>query len=103
MEAKANRDRIFSVELRSKADLRNVSVTDGSRDGVLVEGTIGALQQLGFTEGIILEVVGERGVLRIDLDEDELSRVLQAASCEKQQRLERKSVGMKRDENRQRR
>ena len=33
--------RFFSVELKSKRDLKNVALTNGSSDSVLLEGTIG--------------------------------------------------------------
>ncbi len=76
MENKTNRkERVFSVELKSKRNLKNVTLTNGSRDSVLVEGTIGELVQASFAEGIILQVVGKKGVLRIDLGEDEITKV----------------------------
>ena len=51
--------RVFSVELKSKRSLKNVSIADGTGDRVLVEGTIGELVQAKFAEGMILEVVGK--------------------------------------------
>ncbi len=68
------KERVFTVELKSKRNLTNVSLTNGSSDSVLVEGTIGELVRATFTEGIILEVVGKNGVLRVDLGEDEIQR-----------------------------
>ncbi len=70
----ANKERVFSVELKSKRNLKNVTLTNGSSDSVLVEGTIGELVQATFKEGIILEVVGKNGVLRVDLGEDEIKK-----------------------------
>jgi len=69
-----NKERVFSVELKSKRNLKNVTLTNGSSDSVLVEGTIGELVQAMFEEGIILEVVGKKGILRIDLGEDEIKK-----------------------------
>jgi len=69
-----NKERVFSVELKSKRNLKNVTLTNGSSDSVLVEGTIGELVQATFAEGIILEVVGKNGILRIDLREDEIKK-----------------------------
>jgi len=66
--------RVFSVELKSKKNLKNVTLTNGSSDSVLVEGTIGELVQATFAEGIILEVVGKNGVLRVDLGEGEIKK-----------------------------
>ena len=75
MERKTSeKERVFSVELKSKRNLKNVTLTNGSSDSVLVEGTIGELVQATFVEGIILEVVGKKGILRIDLGEDEIKK-----------------------------
>ena len=71
------KERVFSVELKSKRNLKNVTLTNGSSDSVLVEGTIGELVQATFTEGIILEIVGKNGVLRIDLGEDEIQKTIE--------------------------
>jgi hypothetical protein len=69
-----DKERVFSVELTSKRDLKNITLANGSSDRVLVEGTIGELVQATFAEGIILEVVGKNGILRIDLREDEITK-----------------------------
>ena len=72
----SSKERVFSVELKSKRNLKNVTLTNGSSDNVLVEGTIGELVQATFAEGVILEVVGRDGVLRVDLGEDEIKKTL---------------------------
>jgi hypothetical protein len=69
-----NKERVFSVELKSKSYLKNVTLTNGSNENVLVEGTIGELVQATFAEGILLEIVGEKGVLTIDLGENEIKK-----------------------------
>ena len=73
-ENKSCRERFFSVELKSKANLKNISLTNGSPEGALIEGTIGELQGCGFAEGVILEIVGNKGVLRVDLHENEIKK-----------------------------
>lgn len=76
MECKTNdKERIFSVELKSKRGLKNITLTNGSTDGVYVEGTIGKLVRATFAEGIILEIIGMGGTLRIDLREDEIGKI----------------------------
>jgi hypothetical protein len=65
-------ERFFSVELKSKLNLKNVTLTNGSQENVLVEGSIGELQRAEFSEGIILEVVGDKGVLRINLSPEDI-------------------------------
>jgi len=75
MDKRKEKERDFAVELGSKSDLRNVSLSDGdNRENVLVQGTIGYFRRAEFAEGAVLEVVGTRGVLRIDLREGEIRK-----------------------------
>jgi hypothetical protein len=71
---KISKERFFSVELKSKVNLKNITLTNGGHENVLVEGTIGQLIHAGFAEDIILEIVGDKGVLRINLSQDEIKR-----------------------------
>ena len=66
------KERFFSVELKSKTNLKNVTMTNGGHENVLIEGTIGCLQSATFVEGVVLEVICDKGVLRIDLIQDEI-------------------------------
>jgi hypothetical protein len=67
-----SKERSFSVELSSREDLKNFTLTNGSSDTVLFEGVIGQLVQATFKEGIVLEVKGKNGTIRIDLKENEI-------------------------------
>ena len=67
-------ERFFSVELKSKANLKNVTLTNWGQENVLVEGSIGELQRAEFSEDVILEVVGDKGVLRINLSLDDIKQ-----------------------------
>ena len=62
----------FSVELKSKTNLKNVTLSNGNGENVLVEGSIGHLISAGFVETTILEIIGDRGVLRINLEKNEI-------------------------------
>lgn len=75
-------ERFFSVELKSKADLKSITLENGSQDSVLVEGTIGELVQAMFVEDVILEIVGAKGTLRINLKATELKSPEKAESRE---------------------
>jgi len=75
MTTKIEKDeRFFSVELRSKSNLKNVALTNGSNELVLIEGTIGRFERAEFAEGVVLQVVGKQGVLRIDLSENDITK-----------------------------
>jgi len=66
----------FSVEMKSKEYIKTISMSDDSQEGVLFEGFLGELEELGMVEEVILEVKGANGTLRIDLDEGELRKML---------------------------
>lgn len=85
VQEKSGKERVFSVELKSKSNLKNFTLTNGGSDTVLLEGAIGELVQATFTEGIILEIMGKNGVLRVDLREDEIKRKPQQTEIEVKQ------------------
>jgi hypothetical protein len=67
-------ERFFSIELKSGVNLKNVTLTNEGQQNVLIEGSIGELQRAEFSEGIILEIIGDKGVLRINLALDEINQ-----------------------------
>ena len=75
-----NMEHTFSVELNSKSYVRNVSISNSTRDRVLFEGNLGKLMTLSFVEGDILELVCENGCLRIDLSVVQMKKVIEAKS-----------------------
>ncbi len=72
----ANKERFFSIELKSKAHLKSITITNDSSESVIIEGMLGKLEHAWFAEGVILEVVGKNGTLRVDLGEDEITKPL---------------------------
>ena len=82
MEEKSDKARVFSVELKSKNSLKNVTLVNSSINSVLIEGTIGELVQASFAEGVVLEVVGKNGVLRLDLGEEDIKKTYEQKQVE---------------------
>jgi hypothetical protein len=68
------KERSFSIELNSRVNLKNVTLTNRTKESVLIEGTIGRLVHARFAEGMILEIVGNKGILRIDVTENEFEK-----------------------------
>jgi len=62
----------FSVEIESKKYLSNVSISNNSRERVLIEGFLGELSDIQMIENALIQFKGANGVLRIDLSKDEL-------------------------------
>jgi len=69
----------FSVEIKSKKFVKNISISDESHDCVLFEGNLGELLELSLVEDV-LEFIGANGVLRVGLTEDQLRKALKMAS-----------------------
>jgi hypothetical protein len=67
------KERVFTVELNSRSDVKNLIVQNGAQH-VVIEGTVGALKRAEFVENTILELVGTRGVLRVDLARQDLTK-----------------------------
>ncbi len=72
-----NRKRNFSVELSSKQSLLAMNMTSSTGSEISIGGTIGELVRASFLEGIVLEVTGKEGTLRLDLSIDEIDGVLE--------------------------
>ena len=62
--------------MKSKDHLRNISISNESREGVFFEGNLGDLGELSIVEGAMLEVRGSNGVLRIEISDVELMKIL---------------------------
>jgi len=73
MEEK-DKERFFSVELKSKVNLQNVTVRENSQENVLIEGTLGKLKHAEFDNGVVLVVFGEKGVLRVNLTIEDITK-----------------------------
>ena len=70
----------FSIELKNKRHVKNISISDEAHDRVLFEGTLGKLLSLSLVEGDILELMGVNGVLRISLTREQLQETIKIAS-----------------------
>ncbi len=66
----------FSIEMVSKSSLSNVSITSKSTEPVLIQGELGRLLNVCFQENVTLEITGVKGVLRLDIDRQELETFL---------------------------
>jgi len=62
----------FSVELKSKRDLKNVTMTNGLLESMVIEGAFGELVRTQVAEGLVLKAIGEKGILRLDNRENEI-------------------------------
>lgn len=73
-------ERGFSVEMLSKKHVKTILMSNETHDKVLFEGNLGEIEELGMVEEIILEIKGANGILRVDLTEEELRKMLSASA-----------------------
>jgi len=71
---------VFSVEMKSKSHVKNITISDEAHDRVLFEGDLGELEEVAFIGGSMLEVRGSNGVLRVELGEDETRKLMSQMS-----------------------
>jgi hypothetical protein len=71
----------FSIEMKSRNSLSNISLSDRSAESVLIQGELGGLEEVCLLEDVTLEVRGAKGTLRLDISREELVKFLTSSSC----------------------
>ena len=67
---------MFSIELKSKESMKSFKLQNNDVSSVVFEGFLGELASLSFTEGIMLEINGSNGSLRMDFSSKELESLI---------------------------
>jgi len=62
----------FSVRLKSKEHVINISIPEKGGEAVLIEGILGELEILKIIEDAVLRITGTKGTLMVDLSEEDL-------------------------------
>jgi hypothetical protein len=70
--AKRIEEHAFSVEIKSEQFVKRMSFLEREVDHFFFEGFLGQLQSVILIEGLMLEIVGVNGVLRVDITQKEL-------------------------------
>ncbi len=70
---------VFSVEIDSKIHVKKISLSDDAHDPVIFEGSIGELKEISIIESSALELIGETGTLRVEVDADTLQSVIKSS------------------------
>ena len=67
---------LFSVEMRSKKFVKQVTLSNESRNGVYFEGFLGDIVEICFVNGRMLEIRGINGIFRIDISKEKVRKIL---------------------------
>jgi hypothetical protein len=70
----------FSIEMKSKTHVKNISISDEAQDRVLFEGNLGKLHDLSLIEDNVLEFIGSNGIIRVAVTEKQIRKALMKAS-----------------------
>ena len=73
-------DHVFSIEMKSKRFVKNISISNEAHDLVLFEGNLGKLLGISLVEGDVLELIGINGILRVNLTKEQLLESIKNAS-----------------------
>jgi len=65
----------FSIEMKSKKYVKNMSISDEAHGRVLFEGNLGELRELSFVEGDVIEFTGIYGVLRVNITRSQFHKL----------------------------
>jgi hypothetical protein len=71
----------YSIEMKSRDNIKRISISENSRDPIIFEGELGDIEGLSLIEGQMLEVRGVNGILRIDMTEEEFKHYCNPDSC----------------------
>ena len=67
---------VFSIEMKSKKYVKNITISDRTIDRVVFEGDLGELESLSLVDDYVLEFIGANGVLRLAVTEQQLQNAL---------------------------
>ena len=67
---------MMSIEMISKKYVKEISLSNESRNRVYFKGFLGDIVELSFINGGMLEIKGVNGTFRIDLSTEELNTLI---------------------------
>ena len=74
--SKRAKEHSFSVEMKSERCVRKISFLDEENGHVFFEGFLGDLESIALVEGVMLEIEGRNGVLKLDITRQEIEKCL---------------------------
>jgi hypothetical protein len=64
----------FSIEMKSERFVRRMSFLDKENGKVFFEGFLGEIKNVAMVEGVMLEIEGKNGVLKLDITQQEMEK-----------------------------
>jgi hypothetical protein len=76
MMGKKTEEHSFSIEMKSERCVRKMSFLDKENGKVFFEGFLGKLENVAMVEGVMLEIEGRNGILKLDITQQEMEKCL---------------------------
>jgi hypothetical protein len=76
MMGKRAKEHSFSIEMKTEHCVRRMSFLDEENSHVFFEGFLGELKNIVMVEGVMLEIEGRNGVLKLDITQKEIEKGL---------------------------
>jgi hypothetical protein len=73
---KRTEEHSFSIEMKSEHCVKRMSFLDKENGKVFFEGFLGKLQNVAMVEGVMLEIEGRNGILKLDITQQEMEKCL---------------------------
>ena len=73
---KRNEEHAFSIEMNSESCVRKMSLFDRENGHVFFEGFLGELKSFSIIEGVMLEIEGVNGTLKLDVKQEEIEQCI---------------------------
>jgi len=70
----------FSIEMKSEKDVRKMTFADKEDNHVFFEGFLGKLKSIIMVEGMMLQIEGINGTIRLDISKEELQNCFKSKS-----------------------
>ena len=78
---KRAKEHSFSIEMQSEYCVRKMFFLDEEKGHVLFEGFLGELKNIVLVEGVMLEIEGKNGILKLDITQQEIKQSLLAENA----------------------
>jgi hypothetical protein len=66
----------FSIEMKTQSAVRKMSILDEENSQVFFEGFLGKLKNINMIEGVMLEIEGANGTIKLDITQKEIEQCI---------------------------
>ncbi|MFW9919349.1 MAG: hypothetical protein ACFFED_07105 [Candidatus Thorarchaeota archaeon] len=65
----------FSIELKERDALHQLEISIDGSSSIFLEGYLGEIERIAILDGLVLEIRGAQGILRLDITEAKIKEI----------------------------